>query len=179
MLSAAIAAAIALLLAAPPASVDPARRPTPYQGEYAPSNIVVVVETQGELPWKRVHVAMSCDGRVLISGAYADSTKVRATTSPDSVLALVNELLALNFFGLKPGYPYERGRAERQANGRIGIMQETSIDHYPNTITLHLGGTSHSVRLWMPAHAAPEALGPWLDRFRALVKGEVEWLQLW
>lgn len=50
---------------------------------------------------------------------------------------------------------------------------------YLNTITLHLGATSHSVRLWMPAYAAPEALGPWLDRFRALVKGEVEWLQLW
>ena len=171
--------AIAFLCAVVPARADPAGRATPYQGEYDPANIVIVVESQGGHVQRHARVGMSCDGSIVIAGAYADSTKVRATTSPDSVLALVNDLLALDFFGLKAEYPYERGKAVRQPNGRIGITQETAIDNSARVITLHLGGTSHSVRLWLPARGAPEALGPWLDRFRALVTSEVDWFQFW
>jgi len=57
-------------------------------------------------------VGLACDGRVQIAGVYADTTKVRATASADSALALVNGLLALNFFDLPETYQAKSWRRE-------------------------------------------------------------------
>lgn len=159
-------------------AVASAPRPDPYRGVHDPAHVLVIVESGGELPGRRLRVGMSCDGRIVIDGAYADTTRVRATTSPDSVLALVDDLLLLNFFNLRAKYPHEYGIAERLADGTIGINHASAEDEATMGIRLQLGVLSREVRLAGPEFGAPEALGPWLARFRALVQAQVGWLQL-
>lgn len=159
------------------ADADATTHPTPYRGVHDPANVLVIVEGGGDLPGRRLRVGMSCDGRIVIDGAYADTTRVRATTSPDSVLALVDDLLFLNFFNLRTEYPLEFGTAERQPDGSIGIMQTSTSSPTGPSIRLQLGLVSREVRLDYPAFGAPEALGPWLARFRELVQAEVAWLK--
>lgn len=155
-----------------------ARRQTPYRGAHDPANVLVIVESSGEIPGRRLRVGMSCDGRIVIDGAYADTTRVRATASPDSVLALVDDLLRLNFFNLRREYPHEFGIAERQQDGTIGISRVAASDPTPIAIRLQVGLLSREVRVAAPAFGAPEALGPWLARFSALVQGQVSWIWL-
>lgn len=173
----AIGLAAAATAAPARADGDATPRPTPYRGAHDPAHVLVVVEGGGEIPGRPLRVGMSCDGRIVIDGAYADSTRVRATTAPDSVLALVDDLLHLNFFNLRNEYPCEFGTAERLPDGSIGIMQTTSFGPAGLSIRLQLGLVSREVRLGYPAFGAPEALGPWLTRFRALVQAEVAWLK--
>lgn len=89
----------------------------------------------------------------------ADTTRVLASTSPDSVLALVDDLLRLNSFNLRKEYPLEFGSAERRPDGMIGISQATTAEPTTIGIRLRLGLVSREVRLTGPAFGAPEGWG--------------------
>ena len=158
-------------------TTDTRPRSTFYRGVHDPAHVLVIVDSSGELPGRRLRIGMSCDGRIVIDGAYADTTRVRATTEPDSVIALVDDLLRLNFFNRPREYPREFGSAERLPDGRIGIAKTTSPASSRIGIRLQLGSVSRQVHLAEPAFGAPESLGPWLGRFRALVQGEVAWVK--
>ena len=60
-----------------------------YQGKFDSSNVLVVVEANNG--WGNQLIAgLSCDGHLLIVGAYSDTTAIRATISPSLTLKLTS-----------------------------------------------------------------------------------------
>ena len=143
-----------------------------YQGKFDPSNVLVVVESYNG--WGSGLVAgLGCDGRLKIVGAYRDTTSIRSVIAPDSALAIINELLGIDFFGQPAEFRPICGTLRSTEDGKISVVKTHSIDAGASKITLHLGPKKHSVTLRLPAYGAPEALLEWERRFRSLVQGQV------
>jgi hypothetical protein len=150
-----------------------------YRGVFEKANVFVVVELKDGWGLRNISVGMGCDGRLRISGAYSDTTVIRSSASPDSALALVNGLLAMDFFGQPKLFKAECGRAVLTEDGRIAIFPVTVMESAGSTqITLYVGLRKHTVQLRMPAYGAPEGLITWERKFRGFVGQYVEWLGL-
>ena len=136
----------------------------------APEAVVVVVESFSA--WRpNIEIsALSCDGRFRIAGAYSDTTVIRGVVPPDSAIAIVNELLALNFFEQPSKFGKKRFWLKRRENGMLGLLHEDTWDAGMDTITLTIGTSMYEVSLAYPAHGAPEALHQWVRRFAAFMK---------
>jgi pimeloyl-ACP methyl ester carboxylesterase len=162
----ALARAVAML--GSPAAVGP------LDGQFDPENVLVTVESHNG--WGKSTVSgLSCDGRFSIVGAFSDTTTIRGTVDPDTALALVNELLALNFFEQPARFGPRRLQLAHQGAGRLAYLEEITVDAGSTEITLYVGGQSHGVVLASPAHGAPEALREWVRRFRRFMKQNQGW----
>ena len=126
--------------------------------------------------WTRPVVgALDGRGDLKIVGAYSDTTSILASIDPDSAVAAVDRLLALDFFG-QPEV-FETGRFHVRTCGPDSVMvtQESTLDGGSATIELFLGPRRHRVELRYPAHGAPQALREWVRGFRELVKKHADW----
>jgi hypothetical protein len=146
-----------------------------YQGAFDKANVFVLVETYSGFGWQRISAGLACDGHLRIAGAYKDTTTIRAYVSPDTSLAFINDLLAIDFFKQPEVFRAECGEAVPTDDGQISLMRKTSIDGDSTRITLRFGSWSHSVKLVFPAYGAPQALIEWERRFRALVNEHAGW----
>jgi hypothetical protein len=156
------------------ASLDP--RHSGYRGMWDRDKVFVIVESYDG--WGRsVRSGLASDGRLTLVGAYYDTTAVRRFVAPDSALAFINDLLAIDFLGQPDAYRPFRGYASPTDDGRIGITMSYTMDAGKTRISLHLGPESHSVTLYWPAYGAPEALLDWEGRFRELVQDRVAWFR--
>lgn len=146
----------------------------PAEGSFAPANVLVVVENHNG--WgKSTCSGLSCDGRFSILGAYSDTTTIRGTVAPDSALALVNELLALNFFELPDLFGAGRQQLAYLDDQHLAYLWEMTFDAGSSKIELHVGPENHTVVLAFPAHGAPAALRDWLKRFQRFMKENRGW----
>ena len=146
-----------------------------YQGVFDTANVFVLVETFGGLMGQRITAGLACDGHLRIAGAYKDTTTIRANVSPDTSLAFINDLLAIDFFKQPVVFRAECGEAVPTDDGRLSVLRKTLIDGASTRITLNFGSWSHSVKLVFPAYGAPQALIEWERRFRALVNEHAGW----
>ena len=146
-----------------------------YQGVFDEANVFVIVETFSGIGWQRISAGLACDGHLRIAGAYKDTTTIRANVSPDTSLAYINDLLAIDFFKQPEVFRAECGEAVPTDDGQISLLHKTSIDGGSTRITLHFGSWSHSLILAFPAYGAPQALIDWERRFRALVNEHAGW----
>jgi hypothetical protein len=149
-----------------------------YQGEFDRANVVLMVEGSSSFPGgRRVVVGVSCDGWLQVRGAYNDTTVIRVSVLPDSVIVLVNGLLGIDFLGQPAEYGCERGKLRPMESGRLSLGSERMIDGTQTRITLRLGTRAHSVTLKSPAWGAPASLLAWVEKFRLFVAGYVDWVR--
>ena len=147
-----------------------------YQGVHDRSKVYVVVESfSGWPPYGPIAAGLDCEGNLQIAGAYADTTTIRTSISPNSGLAYVDELLAMDFFGQPTEYLAQSGGIIPTKDGKLSLTQNTIYDAGSSRITLHLGPNAHTVSLHFPAPGAPEALKDWEQRFRTLINEQAGW----
>ncbi len=144
------------------------------RGEYSRSNVVVTVKFFDG--WTRpVLGALDCRGKLRIVGAYADTTSILASVIPDSAVAIIDKLLALDFYGQPEVYETRRFHAEPCGPDSINVTSEETVDGGSAEVELHLGQRHHRVKLRYPAYGAPQALQNWVLDFRDLVKSKASW----
>ncbi len=135
------------------------------------SNVWVTVESSGMTGG--TITSLSCEGRFLrIRKAYQDSSTIDGQVDQDSSLALVNELLALDFFDQPARYPAQYSELERRGRNGLEWMVTIISDRGTVDITLRIGDRRHTVELDYPAFGAPPVLKAWVKRFQALVVPE-------
>ena len=96
---------------------------------------------------------------------------------PDTALAFINELLAVDFMELPANYRHICGSASFSNDGYVTLSCVNVVDGGNTRITLHLGKREHSVTLHYPAFGAPKALVQWYRKFLTLVKARANWLK--
>lgn len=148
---------------------------TPYQGQLNRSQIIMRCERGGGIKgassfrngeWMTLEI--SCDGRFAM--LFADSLNHRSSVSPDSALALANDLVERDFFGLQPMFRNEYGELRPVAGDEVEVSRSYRDFGMEERITLQLGPHSHTVELRDPARAAPGWLRQWLHRFYAVAQ---------
>ncbi len=165
---------VVLMLVVTSVALAATAQSVPEAESFSPQNVFVVLESNSG--WaKPTYEGLSCDGKFKILGAYSDTTTIRGTVSPDSALAIINELLALNFFELPSEFGSGRLQLKRSDNGQLHYLTETTIDGGSTRIELHVGQRDHVVILKYPAHGAPEALRRWERRFGDFMKASRGW----
>ena len=82
-----------------------------YQGVFDKSSVLVLVETFSGFGGQRIIAGLACDGHLRVVGAYKDTTTIRANVSPDTSLAYINDLLAMDFFNQPEVFRTECGEA--------------------------------------------------------------------
>ena len=126
--------------------------------------------------WTRpVLGALDCRGKLRIVGAYSDTTSILASVIPDSAVAIIDKLLALDFYGQPEVYETRRFHAEPCGPDLIDVTKEETVDGGSAEVELHLGPHHHRVKLRYPAYGAPQALRDWVQEFRGLVKSNASW----
>lgn len=163
-----------LALACLAAALVQAAPPPQAEETFDPRHVMVVVESNNG--WGKVERSgLSCDGRFSIVGAYSDTTAIRGAADPDSALALVNGLLALNFFELPDRFGSSRLQLADLGGGKLAYLQEMTMDAGSTRIELRVGTQVHAVMLAYPAYGAPAALRHWVKRYKAFMTARQGW----
>jgi hypothetical protein len=119
--------------------------------------------------------ALDGRGTLKIVGAYSDTTSIMASMEPDSAVAMVDKLLALDFYGQPEMFDTGRFHLRACSLDSVMVTEEETFDGGSATIELFLGPRHHRVVLGYPAYGAPKALKDWLSEFRGLVKKHADW----
>ena len=98
-----------------------------------------------------------------------DTTTATGRVAPDSALAIINDLLALNFFEQPARFGSEHRQLAFNGNDGLGYLVTDFADTDHVRVELNIGSRKHEVVLVYPASGAPEALLGWVRRTRSLL----------
>ena len=143
----------------------------PYEplkaGEYKSQDVFFQVSFSAGLEPTSV-LRMSCDGRYSVTREEETGSSVQGYTDPESVLVLVNRLLAINFFDFPEKYRAGFKQLVFIGGSKLAYNSSYLWDSGKVRVHLQVGPRSHSVVLKHPAHGAPEKLLEWIEEARKL-----------
>lgn len=161
-------ARIILLAALPSISLLPG---SAWPGEWPGAGSLrrgnVFVELEIANAWGPTRVSrLAADGSFTATVMGRDTTTTRGQVTPASALAVINQLLALDFFAQPAHFGSRHRELDIVGADRFAYRTTDHADTDRVRIRLHLAGRSHEVVLVYPAPGAPDALRRWVLQTR-------------